>query len=357
MKTNKLIALTVLTLITFGLTGCKVNNDQLDELPPKAGVFAENLNEKGEVQPQLTDRVQEKVDEYVNEETINEAIGKTKEVINKENAEKVVDKAKELNGSEQAKEIKDKVSSGIGSLFGKAKAKVNEFLSDDSQNVTLSADEQETYNTLSEMNFNSGDNAVVTVNNNQSTLNAADWTESHVTYSNLDNLNRAGVATAYLNQTNVGASEGRGSQSWQPTGWKNQSKRVNGKKVTPFDRGHLIAYTLTFNLDDDGNYSSGHDGSENNPKNLVTQTSYSNRSLFQKYEGIVRDELKTGGKVIYRVQPVFRGDEKLARGFWLQAISLDGDVNFNVYIFNVMDNFVFDYSDGSSTVDTNMDVK
>lgn len=357
MKTTKTIALVTLMFLSFGLTGCKAFENNLDELPPKAGVFAENLNQKGEVQPQLTDQIQEKVDEYVNEDTINEAIGKTKEVVNKENAEKVVEKAKELNGSEKAQEIKDKVSEGIGSIFNKAKNAANEFLSGESNNVEMSEDETGTYSSLASLDFNSGDNAVITVNDNKSTLNPADWTESHVVYSSLDDELRAGVATAYLNQTNVGPSEGRGSQSWKPTGWKNHAKRINGKKVTPFDRGHLIAYTLTFNLDDDGNYASGHEGSENNPKNLVTQTSYSNRTLFQKYEGLVRDELKSGGKVIYRVQPVFRDNEKLARGFWLQAVSLDGDVNFNVYIFNVMDNLTFNYSDGSSTVDTSMSVK
>ena len=75
------------------------------------------------------------------------------------------------------------------------------------------------------------------------------------------------------------------------------------------------------------------------------------------YEGKVRDELKSVGKVIYQVTPVFRDNELLPRGFQLQAISEDESLNFNVYIYNVMNGLSFNYSDGSSTVDKTMTVK
>lgn len=356
MKTSSIMKFAALATLTLGLAGCSLFENNLDELPPKAGVFAENLNKKGDIQPQLTDRVQEGIDNFMENEQVNEVIDSAKNAVTKENAEKLIDKTKELSGSDKAQKVKDEVKNGFNSLWGGLTSKVDGFTSNDSPSVEYSSDDDSTRNSLAELNFNSGDTSVVEVNDNKSTLNAADWTESYIAYSNLDELNRTGTATAYLDKSNVGPSEGRGSQSWQPTGWKNQAKTIDGKKVYPFDRGHLIAYTLSFNLNDDGAYSAGESGSEDNPKNLVTQTSYSNRVVFQRYEGLVRDELKDGGQVIYRVQPVFRDNEKLARGFWLQAVSVDGDLDFNVYVFNVMDDLVFDYSDGSSTVDKTMEV-
>lgn len=222
------------------------------------------------------------------------------------------------------------------------------------KNIASDGDFKTTYDELSKLDFNSGDNIVYTVNNNESTLNIADWAGPKIEYSDLDELNRTQTALAHLSKENYGKSEGRSGQRWNPTGWNNQAKKINGKKTDVHNRGHLIAYTITFNLDNNGKPSKGEAGSIDNPKNLFTQSAYSNQVTFQKYEGIVRDSIKAGHKVLYRVQPVFRNDEKMARGLWAQAVSDDGKVNFNVYIFNVQPNISYDYSTGKSSVDKNM---
>ena len=69
----------------------------------------------------------------------------------------------------------------------------------------------------------------------------------------------------------------------------------------------------------------------------------------QDYEEQVRDSIKAGHKVIYEVTPIFRGDELMARGVHVQAISDDKSLNFNAYLFNVSDNYTFDYATGRST--------
>ncbi|WP_208423130.1 DNA/RNA non-specific endonuclease [Latilactobacillus fragifolii] len=209
------------------------------------------------------------------------------------------------------------------------------------------------YKTLANKDFKSGSNPYFEVNNNQAKLDPSSWKNEHIEYSNLDQLNRAGTTTAYLSDKNLGRSESRTEQTWRPTGWHNQPITINGRRVFPQNRGHLIAYTVTFSFDQNGTYVPGQLGSLNNPKNLVTQTEFSNQKTMQIFEEKVRDSLAQHKKVIYRVTPIFRGDELMPRGIWSQAISTDGTLNFNVYIWNVEPGISFDYATGRGHADRN----
>lgn len=225
-----------------------------------------------------------------------------------------------------------------------------------SSQTTGNGNTQQTYQQLAKMTYKSGGAAAIKVNSGKSTLAASQWKKSKIDYGNLDSLNRTTTDTAYLSKANLGRSEGRTAQTWSPTGWHNQPITVNGKRVYPQNRGHLIAYTLSFNLTSDGQYRSGEDGSLDNPKNLATQTAYSNQKTMQIYEDQVRTALEQGKKVIYRVTTVFRGNELMPRGYWSQAISTDGSVNFNVYIWNVEPGVSFDYATGRGRADSSMQV-
>ena len=191
-------------------------------------------------------------------------------------------------------------------------------------------------------------NAVTVVNQNEPVIYAKEWQSEHIKYGDLDQLNRATTATAYLSKNNLGKSEGREPQTFRPTGWHNQPKTINGKRVFPQNRGHLIAYTLTFNLDASGNQKQGALGSLDNPKNLVTQTAYSNQELMQIYEQKVRDALAANKQVVYQVTPIFKDTELMARGLWLQAESTDDTLKFSVYIANVQPDLTFNYATGQS---------
>ncbi|NSP66128.1 DNA/RNA non-specific endonuclease [Enterococcus faecalis] len=210
------------------------------------------------------------------------------------------------------------------------------------------------YEQLAALDFQSGDSAVFTVSNGRSTLDISQWQENKVIYGDLDPLNRTTFVTAYLDRKNLGRSEGRERQVWKPTGW--HQKKVDGELIV--NRGHLLAYTSSFNFDSDGNFREGESGSQDNPKNLATQTAFSNQNVQTIYEKKVRDAQKiTGNKVIYQIVTIFRGNELMPRGYWLQAIDSNGILNFNVYLYNVQPKVVFNYEDGTSTIDRSLTIR
>lgn len=215
----------------------------------------------------------------------------------------------------------------------------------------------DTYQTLANQDYQVGQQAYDILNNDQpETITSSNFKQSKIDYSNLDNFNRAGTATAYLTKDNLGKSKGRASQIFKPTGWSNQAKKINGERVFPVNRGHLIAYTFSFNLDQSGNYSKGRKGSIDNPKNLFTQSAFSNQKIMQLTEDNVRDALSANKKVIYQVTPVYRGNDLMARGVWVQAISTDGSLHFDRYLYNVQPGLAFNYANGRSTLDGTMTV-
>lgn len=203
-------------------------------------------------------------------------------------------------------------------------------------------------NTLAQMDFKSGDNAIYQVDGGKSTLDPDAWSTNKVIYGDLDSLNRTTFVTAFINQKNLGKSEGRDQQVFKPTGW--HQKKVGNDYI--YNRGHLLAYTSSFNLDIDGNYKQGESGSIDNPKNLATQSAFSNQILQTHYEKLVRDAQKIkGNKVTYEIITVFRDQELMPRGYWLQAVDTNKTLNFNVYLFNVQPDVQFNYQDGTSKID------
>lgn len=175
------------------------------------------------------------------------------------------------------------------------------------------------------------------VNNNQPDFRQSDLSTSRgswQTYGNLDSLNRATTANAMLNQSLMPTAK-REPLHWDPTGWHN--KRISSGWL--YNRSHLIGYQLT--------------GQNNNPKNLITGTEEMNVSGMLPYENEVADYLKESSNnyVRYRVKPIFKGDELLARGVQMEAKSVGSNaVSFNVYVFNVQPGVVLNYSDGTSQV-------
>lgn len=207
---------------------------------------------------------------------------------------------------------------------------------------------------LASLDFKSGDNPVVVVNHNKADLKASDWKTNRVDYQDLDNLNRtSGTNTGYLEKRNIADGSLRVRQYVQPTGW--HQKFVDDDPI--INRGHLMAYSISKGISTSGKYNpNDQSGDQNNPKNLFTQTAYSNQDLQTKYEQKVRNALYNNKKVIYAAQPLFRGNELMARGVHLQALSTDDSLNFNVYLFNVQPKVKFDYATGRSTIDSSMKV-
>ncbi len=208
------------------------------------------------------------------------------------------------------------------------------------------------YRKLAALNYKSGENVVVFVNKNNSTLKTK-WTKNQIFYQNLDSLNRTSSSvTAYLDSKNLVQYSKRTRQTWRPTGWHGNRP---GQEI--YNRGHLIAYSLSNGINKFGKYTGKSNGDLDNPKNLFTQTAYTNQDVQTYYENQVREAMYSEQKVIYQATPIFRGTEKMARGINLQAVSTDGMLNFNVYIFNVQPGYSFDYQNGRAYVNNNMKVR
>lgn len=188
---------------------------------------------------------------------------------------------------------------------------------------------------LPKLNYSGKD--IVTVNGNEPSFSKATKSKTKgpwQKYSNLDYLNRAHTANALLNSRLMPRSE-REPLYVNPTGWHN--KRISSGWL--YNRCHLIGYQLT--------------GQNNNLKNLITGTRQLNDPDMLKYENRVADYIKASGNhyVRYRVTPIWRGNELLARGVQMEAQSIgDNSVRFNVYIFNVQPGVTLNYKDGTSRV-------
>lgn len=174
-------------------------------------------------------------------------------------------------------------------------------------------------------------NGVPGFNSEELSLDNGAW-ES---YGDLDSLNRATSANAMLNQSLMPTEKRESISSVTPTGWKN--KKINGGYL--FNRSHLIGFALA--------------GENANWKNLITGTRQLNSPEMLRHEMDVKYYLEQSpdNYVRYRVTPVFRGDELLARGVQMEAQSIGSDaIKFNVYIFNIQDGVELNYADGSSSV-------
>ena len=191
--------------------------------------------------------------------------------------------------------------------------------------------------TLSNLPVYSGE-AYVELNNNVPNFGKSDLTtKTFEKYSELDDLGRCGVAYANVCEETM-PTEKRGNIGMiKPSGWQTvKYDNVDGKYL--YNRCHLIGYQLT---------------AENaNEKNLITGTRYLNIEGMLPFENLVADYVEeTDNHVLYRVTPIFKGDNLLASGVQMEAYSVEDKgkgVSFNVYCYNVQPDIVIDYSDGSS---------
>lgn len=186
----------------------------------------------------------------------------------------------------------------------------------------------------------SGDPYVV-VNNNVPFFSKEDLkAEVFESYGDLDSLGRCTVAYSMVG-TETMPTEERGSIGQvKPTGWHAvKYDNVDGKYL--YNRCHLIGYQLT---------------AENaNVKNLITGTRYLNVQGMLPFENLTADYIKeTGNHVLYRVTPVFEGDNLVASGVLMEGESAEDDgeaIQFCVYVYNVQPGIIIDYATGDSRLD------
>ncbi len=178
----------------------------------------------------------------------------------------------------------------------------------------------------------------VFLNDNQPDFSLDDFTTTEFeTYSELDWLGRCGVAYANI-CVELMPTEERGEIGMiKPSGWHTvKYDVVDGKYL--YNRCHLIGFQLA--------------GENANEQNLITGTRYLNVVGMLPFENMVAEYVEeTGNHVLYRITPIFEGNELVARGVQMEAISVEDEgegVCFNVFVYNVQPGVEIDYSTGES---------
>jgi DNA-entry nuclease len=181
---------------------------------------------------------------------------------------------------------------------------------------------------------------IIELNNNVPNFNVSDADTEFETYSELDELGRCGVA--YANITiNTMPTEERGEIGHiKPSGWHTVKYNgvVEGNYL--YNRCHLIAFCLA--------------GENDNKLNLVTGTRSFNVDSMYYYEEMVLNYMKENpnNRVLYRVTPIYVGDELVCRGVQMEGLSIEDDtICFNVFCYNVQDGVIIDYATGESRLE------
>ncbi|MCC8126236.1 MAG: DNA/RNA non-specific endonuclease [Clostridiales bacterium] len=203
----------------------------------------------------------------------------------------------------------------------------------------LSVERTESAFSLSDVPEYSGD-TYVEINGNIPYFTEEEMSEtSFEMYSDLDDLGRCGAAYANIGQDLMPTEKRDAIGQIQPTGWHTvKYDIIDGLYL--YNRCHLIAYELT---------------AENaNEKNLITGTRYLNVVGMLPFENETAEYIKkTGNHVLYRVTPVFEGNNLLASGVLMEAKSVEDNgegICFCVYLYNVQPGIDIDYTTGDNNL-------
>ena len=156
-------------------------------------------------------------------------------------------------------------------------------------------------------------------------------------FTPLDALGRCGTAMGRLGPELLPKGKRQPIGMVKPSGWQlSKYPFVDGKYL--YNRCHLIAFQLC--------------GENANRLNLITGTRYFNVIGMLPFENRVADYIRhTRRHVLYRVTPIYRGRDLVARGVVMEAWSVeDGGkgVRFHVFVYNVQPGVVIDYADGTN---------
>ena len=179
--------------------------------------------------------------------------------------------------------------------------------------------------------------ASIEINNNEPEFKDTEIKdEDYESLSEMDGQGRCGQAIACISEESMPEGE-RGSIGMiKPSGWRiKKYDFIDGKYL--YNRCHLIGWQLT---------------GDNDEENLITGTRYMNTEGMLPYENKVATYLRsTDNHVMYKVAPVYEGDEPIARGVHMQAMSVEDEgkgLSFNVYCYNVQPAVNINYETGQS---------
>lgn len=171
-------------------------------------------------------------------------------------------------------------------------------------------------------------------------------TTSFKKYSDLDFLGRCGVAFANVGQDIMPTEKREAIGMIKPSGWHTVKYPEIIKDRYLYNRCHLVGFQLV--------------GTNADKRNLITGTRYLNVDGMLPFENQVVDFVKeTNYHVLYRVTPIFKDNELVARGVQMEGYSVEDKgkgICFNVYVYNVQPGITIDYVTGNSEPNTNVDI-
>lgn len=176
------------------------------------------------------------------------------------------------------------------------------------------------------------------INGNRPNFSDADLTTtSFETYSELDFLGRCGTAYANVGTDIMPTEKREPIGQIKPSGWHTVRYDIIDKKYL-YNRCHLIGFQLS--------------GENANARNLITGTRYLNIEGMLPFENRVAEYVrKTGHHVLYRVTPIFQGNNLVADGVQIEAMSVEDHgkgICFHVFCYNVQPGISIDYATGNS---------
>lgn len=214
-------------------------------------------------------------------------------------------------------------------LFGVHEKDAEQVVSESNSEISFNLDEIPEFSDVS----------YVVLNENRPFFEESTYTlEPFEKYSDLDEWGRCGIAYANVCKE-IMPTEKRGEiGNVKPTGWHTvrYDDLVEGKYL--YNRCHLIGYQLA--------------GENANEKNLITGTRYFNMNGMLPFENQVADYVEeTNHHVLYRVTPIFEGNNLVAKGVQMEGFSVEDrgeGVCFNVFVYNAQPGIAIDYLTGES---------
>ena len=180
------------------------------------------------------------------------------------------------------------------------------------------------------------DEPYVVVNANKPDFTQEDLeSDCYEYYSDLDSLGRCGYTEAMLGTELMPTDKRESISEVKPSGWQNAMYDfVDGEWL--YNRCHLIGFQLT--------------GENANKENLITGTRYMNVEGMLPFENMIADYIReTDNRVMYRVTPIYEGNNLLASGVLMEAQSIeDNEIEFCIYAYNVQPGVGIDYATGAN---------
>lgn len=159
-------------------------------------------------------------------------------------------------------------------------------------------------------------------------------------FAPLDELERRGTALALVGPETLPTEEREGIGQIKPPGWHTvRYDHIEGKYL--YNRCHLIAFQLS--------------GLNQEPQNLITGTRYLNTSAMLPLENQIAQYIRdTGNHVLYRVTPLYEGEDLICSKLLVEAASVEDagqGLSLCRCLYNVQPGVVIDYATGESRLD------